>query len=99
MAKQTTIAAERTPDLFGAPRRVGRPRSAHAMTNAERQRKFIQRHKYVEVGERMKATISRLAREFDLTEDEVIRELIRFSLCNKNWFQTGFPGVRGRGVE
>jgi hypothetical protein len=93
MAQQTTIAAERTPDIFGASRRVGRSRSEFSMSNIERQKKYRQCRKLMNIGERMNSTITRLAQDFDLTEDTVIRELIKFALCNRNWNQTGFPGA------
>lgn len=93
MAKQTTIAAERTIDMFGAKRRVGRPRSEHSMTNAERQRLYRASHSSYNVGDKIGVTVKSLAADFDLSEDQVFRELLRFALCNKNWRQVGFPGV------
>jgi hypothetical protein len=93
MAKESNPAALATPDLFGVPARRGRPRSACSMTNAERQAKFRNSRKALVVGEQISATIKRLARDFDLTEDQVTRELLRFSLCNRNWSKTGFSGV------
>lgn len=45
----------------------------------------------VETGEKIGATIKRLAREFGLSEAYITRELLRFALCNKKWSQTGFP--------
>lgn len=44
-----------------------------------------------QTGEQIAATIKRLADEFDLTQAEVTRELLRFALCNRNWQETGFP--------
>lgn len=38
MAKQ--IEDTKTPDIFGEPKRRGRPATGNAMSNAERQRKF-----------------------------------------------------------
>lgn len=73
---------------------VGRPKKAGALSNAERQRRHRAKCTKVETGERMAATISRLAAQFDLTESEVTRHLIRFALCNRNWTETGFPSTR-----
>lgn len=81
--------------LPGMPGKPGRPCTGTAMSNKERQRKYRQRHKYVDIGERMNVTITKLAKAFELTEDQVTRELIRFALCNRNWDRTGFPGVIG----
>lgn len=90
---KTDLSKKLTKQLPGMPGIPGRPCTGTAMTNAERQRKYRERHKAVDIGERMNATITKLAKEFDLTEDQVTRELIRFALCNRNWNQTGFPGV------
>lgn len=43
MAKHTTLAAEKTPDLLGGSKRRGRPRSEHPMTPAQRQAAYRQR--------------------------------------------------------
>lgn len=80
-----------TLELPGIPKRRGRPVTGCAMTNAERQRKYRKSHKSVDAGETMSATITRLAKAFDLTESQVTRHLLRFALCNKNWMQSGFP--------
>jgi len=90
MAKRNA-AADATLPLPGITRPVGRPRKPDAKSNAERQKAYRARHKSVDVGESMTATIKRFAKHFELTEDQVTRELIRFALCNKNWMQTGFP--------
>lgn len=84
-------AVEATLALPGIKRPVGRPRKPDALTNAERQTSWRQRHQLVETGETMTATIARLAKQFDLSKAAVTRELIRFALCNRNWAQTGFP--------
>lgn len=73
------------------PAKRGRPKTGKALTNAERQKRYRARHKSVDTGETMAATIKRLADQFDLTESEVTRHLLRFALCNRNWAQTGFP--------
>lgn len=78
-------------ELPGVPKRRGRPVSGKAMSNSQRQKKYRQRHKSVETGETMAATIKRLAVQFDLSESVVTRELLRFALCNRNWAVTGFP--------
>lgn len=87
-------AKEATLPLPGVSRPAGRPRKPDALSNAERQRRYRAKHKNVETGERMAATIKRLAEAFDLTEPEVTRHLIRFALCNRNWNETGFPSTR-----
>lgn len=84
-------AVDATLPLPGITRAVGRPRKPNSMSNAERQKSYRKRHKSVDVGESMTATIKRFSKLFDLTEDQITRELIRFALCNKNWAQTGFP--------
>lgn len=91
MATKRNAAIEATLPLPGMSRSVGRPRKADAKTGAQRQAAYRKRHKSVDVGESMTATIKRFAKHFDLTEDQITRELIRFALCNKNWMQTGFP--------
>lgn len=91
MAAKRNAAIDATLPLPGITRPVGRPRSPDAMTNAQRQAAYRKRHKSVDVGESMTATIKRFAKHFDMTEDQITRELIRFALCNRNWIQTGFP--------
>lgn len=90
--KATDKSAKFTDELPGMPKAVkrGRPCSPDSMSNAERQRRYRARHKSIDTGEKIAATISRFAKEFDLTEDQVTRELLRFALCNRNWNQTGF---------
>lgn len=82
------------PGLPALPKKRGRPKDANSLTNAERQARWRAKRKTVETGERMAATITRLAQAFDLTEDEVTRHLLRFALCNRNWMQTGFPTIK-----
>ena len=93
MKRAEDLAKKLTMQLPGMPGKPGRPCTGTAMSNKERQRKYRQRHKSVDIGERMNLTITKLAKAFDLTEDQVTKELIRFALCNRNWQQTGFPGV------
>jgi len=90
MAKDSSISAVRTPDMFGAPSRRGRPPMPHALTNAQRQAKYRSTHSSYEVGPKIGLTVKRFARDFDLSEDEVVRRLLQFALCNRNWNQTGF---------
>lgn len=87
------LAKEQTLNLPGIPevKRRGRPRSGNALTAAQRQARFRARHKFVDTGERIGATITKLAEQFDISELEVTRHLLRFALCNRNWKQTGFP--------
>lgn len=85
------LAEQLTMTLPGVPPKRGRPVTGRALSNADRQRRFRKCHKTIETGERIGATITRLAQEFDLSELEVTRELLRFALCNRNWSRTGFP--------
>ena len=90
--KATDRAAALTAELPGLPTVVkrGRPCKVGALTNAERQRKHRASRKTVAIGETIAETITRFSREFDLTEDQITRELLRFALCNRNWSKTGF---------
>jgi len=90
--KASDRAAALTAELPGMPeaKRLGRPRKADALSNAERQRRFRENRKLVKTGEKISGTIARFAKEFDLTEDQITRELLRFALCNRNWARTGF---------
>jgi len=90
MAKQDTGAAKDIPDMLTDARGRGRPIKAGAMTAAQRQAKFRAARVSVELGETMAGTVRRYASEFDLTESQVMRELIRFALTNRNWIQEGF---------
>lgn len=90
MAKRNA-AVDATLPLPGITRPRGRPRKPDALSNAQRQKAFRQRHVVAETGETMNATIRRLAVQFDLPVAHVTRELLRFALCNRNWAQTGFP--------
>lgn len=91
MRKIPNLAEQLTMTLPGVAPKRGRRATGNAMTVAERQRRFRQRHKTIETGDRIGATIKRLADQFDLSELVVTRELLRFALCNRNWNQTGFP--------
>lgn len=91
---KTCPKTDELPGLPPPPKKRGRPKKDDSLTNAERQARWRAKRKTVETGERMAATITRLAHEFDLTEDEVTRHLLRFALCNRNWMQTGFPTTK-----
>jgi len=67
----------------------GRP-AGSGKTNAERQAAFRASRILVPMGEQMTATVARFAHDFDMTQGEVIKELIRFALTNRNWKETGF---------
>ena len=91
----------KTPDvqtmtLPGIPAKRGRPASGKAMTNSERQKKWRKNHNSIKSSDRISATIKALAKDFDLPESVITRELLRFALCNKNWKQTGFPELPSR---
>ncbi|MGY8531922.1 hypothetical protein [Paracidovorax citrulli] len=46
----------------------------------------------------IKATISRLASQFEVGENEVLQELVRFALCNRDWSRMGFAARRVDGA-
>lgn len=91
-----TFDADQTAADVMKAKRVGRPVSGIAKTNAERQAAYRNRHVLVPAGEAIPQTIARLAKQFDLPESAVTRELLRFALCNRNWGKLGFPGLRGK---
>jgi hypothetical protein len=70
---------------------MSRPKSPNSMTTAQRQAKYRASHVSVKVGDRMAETIRSLAAQFGMDQVEVVRELVRFSLCNRNWKLLGFP--------
>jgi hypothetical protein len=92
-------SAAMTDELPGIPvaKKRGRPKSEDSMTNAERQAKYRKARKLMKTGDRISATITRFAREFDVSEDHVTRALLRFALCNRNWSQTGFAAYEVKG--
>ena len=97
MAKDLESAAgQATLELPHVTRPGRKPKGDRPLTNAERQAAFRAKRVALETGERMAATIANLAQEFDLTKDEVIKHLLRFALCNRNWKQTGFPTTISR---
>ena len=94
MAKDlASIAGQSTLELPNITRPGRKPRGERPLTNAERQANFRAKRIALEAGQRMTNTINELAKEFDLTRDEVIQHLLRFALCNRNWKQTGFPST------
>lgn len=88
-----SIAGQNTLELPHVTRPGRKPKGERPMTNAERQAAFRAKRIALETGQRMANTISDLADQFDLTQDEVIQHLLRFALCNRNWKQTGFPST------
>jgi len=94
ISMKTDSQTAELPGLPPPPKRRGRKPTGKALSNAERQARFRAKRQQIETGERMTATIRKLADEFDLTTDEVTRHLLRFALCNRNWSQTGFPTVK-----
>lgn len=71
----------------------GRPAKEGAKTNAQRQAEWRARHRPVDLGAVMSRTVQELAESFDLDQGEVIRELVRFALTNKDWRKLGFSGI------
>ena len=95
-SKPTTNGTSRdaiSPDVGNtkSKRTPGRPHSDTSMSNAERQKKYRKCHRAIKTGDQIATTITRLAQQFDMTEQEVTRELLRFALCNKNWTAQGIP--------
>jgi len=90
MAQESNAAAKVTPDLFTQKLKRGRPAKVGSLSNAERQAAFRARRIQVDLGETMAATVKAMASEFDLTVVEVVKEMVRFALMNRNWRQTGF---------
>lgn len=96
MAKDLeSIAWKLTMELPGVTRPGRKPKGERPLTNAERQAAFRKKRIAIESGDRMTSTINDLAKEFELNRDEVIKHLLRFALCNRNWKQTGFPAKLG----
>ena len=93
--KAHTLAAQCTPELAGLPviKKRGRPATGKALTPAERQSRYRRHRQFIDTGERMRLTIKRLAEQFDLSESDITRALLRFALCNRNWAQTGFASL------
>lgn len=91
--KAENLAAKLTMTLPGIPAKRGRPVTGKAMTTAQRQAKYRREHTADRSNDRIESTIRSLAEEFDLAIAQVRRELLRFALCNRNWRQSGFPGV------
>lgn len=85
------LAVQLTMTLPGVAPKRGRPATGRAMTGAQRIAKFRKSRALVPVGDRIGATIKRLAEQFDLSELVITRELLRFALCNRNWSKAGFP--------
>lgn len=97
MAKDLdSIAGQKTIELPGVTRPGRKPKGERPLTNAERQAAFRAKRIAIDAGQRMTRTIQELAREFDLSTDEVTQHLLRFALCNRNWKQTGFPATLNR---
>jgi len=98
---QKNLAVQLTMTLPGVAPKRGRRATGRAMTGAQRAAKFRKSRALVPVGDRIGATIKRLAEQFEMSELVITRELLRFALCNKNWSQQGFPGAdvnREKGV-
>lgn len=92
MAKDLeSIAGKNTLELPGVTRPGRKPKGEKPMTTAERQAAFRNQRIMLNTGNKIAQTIDELAKHFDLSKDEVIRHLLRFALCNRNWKQTGFP--------
>jgi hypothetical protein len=82
-----------TLELPGITKRRGRPSTGKAKTGAQRQAAYRAKRMSVEASDRVKATIKRLAADFDLPVSDVTRALLQFALCNRNWQEEGFPSL------
>lgn len=87
---QKNLAEQLTMTSPGVAPKRGRPVTGQALSNKERQWRWREKRSMVVTGDRISSTIKRFAKEFDLTEYQVTRELLRFALCNRNWARTGF---------
>ncbi len=81
-----------------AKKRVGRPRKYGS--DAERKAAYRAGKARIDYTDKpeIKATISRLASQFEVGENEVLQELVRFALCNRDWARMGFAAKRVDGV-
>lgn len=75
------------------PLKRGRPKSATAKSNAERQAAYRARHLPMDLGPSIPNTIRALTKQFDISEAEVTKSLLRFALRNRNWKQIGFTNT------
>lgn len=90
MAQHQTGAALNTPDLLTGKSRLGRPVKSDSLTGAQRQAQYRAERIQCKLGAGMVSTVQELASLFDLSQDDVMRELVRFALTNRNWKNTGF---------
>lgn len=82
----------------GSEKRRGRPRK-HA-SDAERKAAYRAGKSRIDYTDKpeIKATISKLAQQFEVGENEVLQEFVRFALCNRDWARMGFAAKRVDGV-
>ncbi|MGY8590922.1 hypothetical protein QRO08_10025 [Paracidovorax citrulli] len=81
-----------------AKKRVGRPRKY--ASDADRKAAYRAGKARIDYTDKpeIKATISKLAEQFEVGENEVLQELVRFALCNRDWARMGFAARRVDGV-
>ncbi|WP_139225711.1 hypothetical protein [Paracidovorax konjaci] len=82
----------------GSEKRRGRPRK-HA-SDADRKAAYRSGKARIDYTDKLeiKATISKLAAQFEVGENEVLQEFVRFALCNRDWARMGFAAKRVDGV-
>jgi hypothetical protein len=82
----------------GNEKRRGRPRKY--ASDAERKAAYRAAKARIDYTDKpeIKATISRLAQQFEVGENEVLQELVRFALCNRDWARLGFAAKRVNGA-
>lgn len=71
-------------------RKRGRPRKPDATTNAQRVAAYKAQRIYIKLGP-MAETVRKMADHFEISFDDAMRSLVQYALCNRNWWQTGFP--------
>lgn len=82
----------------GPEKRRGRPRKY--ASDAERKAAYRAGKSRIDYTDKpeITATISRLAEQFEVGQNEVLQELVRFALCNRDWARMGFAAKRVDGV-
>lgn len=73
---------------------MGRPRKYES--DAARQAAYRNRWRLKEFRfeDKTAETIEALAREFDVSESEIVNSLVKFALTNRNWHTLGLWGKR-----
>ncbi|CAM4056558.1 hypothetical protein [Paracidovorax anthurii] len=77
-----------------AQKRRGRPRKW--ASDAERKAAYRAGKSRIDYTDKpeIKATLAKLADQFEVGENEVLQELVRFALCSRDWARMGFAARR-----